>query len=356
MNVSVSVQEPTRTLLGERFACDGRPTLPLNDLQRRAKAQIDRKVDQGIYRFESEACCICGDPEADTLATKDRYGLYMPVVLCKGCGLIYTNPRMNQEAYARFYNSEYRPLYGGTASPTEAFFEEQYAHGRRIFAYLTAHCRFSRPLHELRVLEVGCGAGGILKYFQERGCRVKGIDLGEAYVRFGRDRYGLDLSVGTLADCAIDEAPDCILYSHVLEHILDPNQELQRIRRLLPARGLLYIELPGVKNLMHSYRMDFLRLLQNAHTYHFTRTTLAHLLGRNGFEMIAGDETIRSVFQPSSPPTDTVFASDYAEVLAYLLRVERRRRLLPFPPYVLRQPGLLLPRILKRLGLADTVR
>jgi len=194
-----------------------------------------------------------------------------------------------------------------------------------------------------------------LKYFQEQGCRVQGIDLGDAYVRFGRDQYHLDLSVGTLEDIALDKAPDVILYSHVLEHILTPNRELEMIRRTLAPQGVLYIEVPGVKNLMNSYRLDFLRLLQNAHTYHFTLTTLKNLLRKNHFDMITGDETIQSVFRPSTAPLDAPsFTNDYTEVLTYLRRVERWRTLLPLPPYVLKQPGLIVPRILKRLRLADT--
>jgi len=124
MIASASVKDQKPSLLGERFDYDGRPVLNLNTLQRNIKAQVEQKVDQGVYQFEREACCICGTTDADTLATKDRYGLYMPVVLCRECGLIYTNPRMDQQAYACFYNDEYRKLYGGTRVPTESFFKE----------------------------------------------------------------------------------------------------------------------------------------------------------------------------------------------------------------------------------------
>lgn len=355
MTASASMKDQKTSLLGERFDYDGRPVLHLNDLQNSIKAQVDQKVEQGIYQFRWEACCTCGATDADPLATKDRYGLYMPVVLCRECGLIYTNPRMDQQAYACFYNDEYRKLYVGTRVPTERFFKEQYSHGKLIFNYLARHRALPKAPEEISILEVGCGAGGILKFFQEQGCRVKGIDLGEAYVRFGKDRYHLDLSVGTLEDTKLNEAPDLILYSHVLEHILTPNRELEMIRRTLAPHGVLYIEVPGVKNLMNSYRLDFLRLLQNAHTYHFTLTTLRNLLRKNHFEMIVGDETIQSVFRPSTAsPTALSFTNDYTEVLAYLRRVERWRKLLPFPPYVLKQPGLFLPRVLKRLRLTKT--
>src|SRR2546426_11390628 len=45
--------------------------------------------------------------------------------------------------------------------------------------------------------------------------------------------------------------------------------------------GLLYVEVPGVKNLARDYQNDFLRMLQNAHTYQdrkSTRLNSSHLV------------------------------------------------------------------------------
>ncbi len=83
-------------MLGTRYKYDGVPLLYLNDLQRIIKKQIDQKVEEGTYNFEEVVCSICNGDEFEILATKDRYGLYMPVVICTRCGLIQTNPRMDQ--------------------------------------------------------------------------------------------------------------------------------------------------------------------------------------------------------------------------------------------------------------------
>ena len=241
------------------------------------KKQVEFKVSQGLYRLELTRCCICNSNDFETLSEKDRYGLYMPVVICRQCGLIQTNPRMNRESYASFYKHEYRKLYGGEESPSDEFFREQYYRGHKIFSYLQ-HVGVVQAPPELFVLEVGCGAGGILQYFREKGCRVQGVDLGADYLMFGRTRHDLDLRVGTIAVVAGKIMPNIIIYSHVFEHVLAPNEELAHVDRLLDDGGVVYIECPGVKNLSNDYEMDFLRFLQNAHTYHFTLTTLACLL------------------------------------------------------------------------------
>jgi hypothetical protein len=62
-------------LLGNRYRNDGAPLVRLNALQAEIKAQIDRKVNEGIYTFEAVPCCICNGADFDELAQKDRYGL-----------------------------------------------------------------------------------------------------------------------------------------------------------------------------------------------------------------------------------------------------------------------------------------
>ncbi|HRJ41999.1 MAG TPA: class I SAM-dependent methyltransferase [Caldilineaceae bacterium] len=284
-------------LLSPRYARNGEAHVKLNGLQAQMKRQIDRKVEKGVYIFEAIPCPVCQSIEFDPLAEQDRYGLHFPVVICRGCGLVQTNPRMNQTSYDEFYNAEYRRLDEGSAAPTDGSFALQYERGKQLFHSVVRY--FTRPPADYFVLEVGCGSGGVVKYFQEQGCRVKGIDLGEEYLLHGRQKHGLDLTPGTLADLALEEAPDVIIYSHVMEHILDPTAELALVRHHLAPGGLLCIEVPGVRFVQHAYDGDFLRMLQNAHTFHFTLQSLTNLLGVNGFMRLAGDELVRGIFTPA---------------------------------------------------------
>jgi len=328
--------------LGPRYQYDGKPILRLNATQRAARDEVESKVRRGTYEFETVDCPVCGGVEFEQLSEKDRYGLRMSVVACTACGLIQTNPRMTQASYDEFYNSEYRRLYVGEEVPTDEFFQTQRRRGAEIFGYLVEQGALPKQPRDSFVLEVGCGAGGILQYFREQGCRVKGIDLGEEYLTFGVERHGLDLSAGTIADLELDRTSDVVIYSHVAEHLLDPVQELRHVREIIDPSGALYVATPGVKYLEHSYETDFLRLLQNAHTYHFTLKSLRNLLGASGFEMLAGDETIKAVFKRSPVDSarlagapdqavydsdfDSDFDSDYEDVLAYLRRIEKSRR------------------------------
>lgn len=335
-------------MLSRRFADDGKRLELLNEVQVSALDRHLSKLAQGVYERAAVPCPVCTVADDCVLAEKDRYGIPLRVVACRTCGLIRTDPRLTARAFADFYNTEYRPLYGGAATPDETFFDAQVAHGAAIVQQLES-AGFPVGPH-LLVVEVGCGAGGILQAFRDRQATVIGCDLGDAYVHFGRSRHGLDLRNGTLADLALPRPADVIIYSHVLEHVLDLNGELTLIRQKLAPAGLVYVEVPSVKNIHRPYRGDFLGLLQNAHTFHFTERTLLNLFGRHDFVAVKSNEAVAAIFTRGNAPG---FASDFTSVTKFLRRAEYLRHLNFLRPARVRS-GLV--ELLALLGLKHVVK
>ena len=344
-------------MLAPRFKYDGKPTVSLNSLQVRTKAEVNRKITDEIYQFDKVPCVLCASSDFEPLAEKDRYGLWMPVVICTECGLVQTNPRMNEASYREFYNLEYHKLYHGVGQPSDAVYRAQYNRGRRIFARLLELRALPQDLRQMQVFEVGCGTGGILGYFRDRGCPVRGVDVGREYAEFGSDRHGLPIEVGTASDVSFTRKPDLIIYSHVLEHLLDPAQELALMRQTLSDEGTLYLEVPGIKHLADD-RMDLLRVLQNAHTYHFSLTSLAALARKSGFKLLSGSEAVRAVFRKSREDAGSVpVESDYEPALSYLRRIEQREEYRSLSAYPIgRLARSSLKRLLKVFGLLDSVQ
>lgn len=306
-------------MLSDRFKYDGKESITLNEVQIATKRVLTDKLKEH-YKYE-RVKCICGNDEFEILAEKDRYGLPVETVICKKCGLMMTNPRMTEKSYNEFYDKEYRPLYVGKEIPNNNFFCEQYHHGIQIMNYLSN----SNVKEYKSVLEIGCGAGGILKAFKETGVNVLGIDLGSEYINYGKDN-GLNLvSCNSLELLECYEGKfDIIILSHVMEHFLDIYSELNTIRKLISDRGVIYIELPGIKNLHFSYECDLLKYLQNAHTYHFNLDTLKQVMRINGFEFICGDEYIHSIFRKSNLK-DNVIYNYYNDTKKYLIDLEKNR-------------------------------
>jgi len=317
-------------LLGKRYRNDGIPILQLNSIQIKIKKNIESKIKKGIYKFEKVSCCICNTSDFELLSGKDRYGIYNPVVICKNCGLIQNNPRMNQDSYNTFYNEEFRKLYFSEAKPSNEAFKSEYSRGKKILKYLK-ESGILKEDKELSIFEVGCGSGGVLEVFKKAGFTVAGCDLDKEYLRYGKKRFNLDLEYGIVQDISFEKVPDIIIYSHVLEHILEPKEEIAHIHKIMNTRGYLYIEIPGVKNLLNTHEKNFLFYLQIPHVYHFSLITLNNLLSLNGFKLIKGNNFVRTIFRKSeNSELKIMIKNDYNKAMQYLHWLEKSRKLLVF--------------------------
>jgi hypothetical protein len=69
------------------------------------------------YRFTGETvpCLLCAGLDHKVVGTRDRYGHRLRTVLCRACGLVFTNP-MPTEAEL-YYRRSYRQHYHNAATP-----------------------------------------------------------------------------------------------------------------------------------------------------------------------------------------------------------------------------------------------
>ncbi len=307
-------------MLLSRLENDGQPELKLNQMQLDMKVQVDRKVAEGRYVFEEVRCPICEGAEVTVVGKKDRYGLACQTNICTDCGLGYTSPRMTQASYNEFYNEEYRQLYTSLPQADDYYIYRQERRGKILYDFMRPSGVFELK-DSLFVLEVGCSAGGILSYFKQQGHQIKGLDLNRTYINFGKSK-GLDLEAKAFKDVQLERKPDMIIYSHVLEHVLDINAELELVKSRLAPDGYLYIEVPGIKEIHKNYRANVLRYVQNAHVFHFSLESLVNLMAKHGFELVYGDQFVKAVFRHSEVDMNAAPHNDHEAVVRYLQELE----------------------------------
>jgi len=293
--------------------------MKLNEFQKNAKDSYLQKIETTEYTMRHNQC-ICGNENGILISEIDRYGLPTKTYLCEICGTMRSDPYLTETSLSQFYDNEYRPLYVGTDTCTDGFFDEQRKIGKSIYEFIEKHY----ALNEKNIVyEIGCGAGGILHAFKEKNCIVAGCDLGSEYVESGKKR-GLDLRVGGFETLKNDEKADVIILNHVLEHITKPLELLSDIQDLLKDDGILFIALPGIYNIKKAYG-DFAHYLQNAHVYHFNLKTLDNILNSSSYTQIHGDESIRAIYKKSEFKEINYDDSNAKDIIKYILNLERHR-------------------------------
>ena len=100
-----------------------------------------------------------------------------------------------------------------------------------------------------RVLDVGCGAGGVGRTLRDHATSLVGIELDEQAAALAREVYDTVL-VGDV-DARLDElepAFDTILAYDVLEHLTNPESVLRRLRALAAPGALLHVSVPNARH------------------------------------------------------------------------------------------------------------
>mgnify|MGYP003651650558 CR=1 FL=1 len=272
--------------------------------------------------YEKQECYVCYNAELKVISEVDRYGFYYPTGFCGECGNVQQAEYYDNDTLINFYSNYYRKIYGNTP-PSELYYSQRDGKGNDICSFVSSVCE------PKRILEVGCGAGGILAAFRDNGCDVLGLDFDDDYLNIAK-RHGLQVVNGSLDKLNNDEKFDLIILSHVLEHIIEPVQFLKTLSKHLAGDGIIYIEVPSLNHVCDGgYKFDLLRYWQNAHTVHFTTMTLALLCKRVGLKNVKQTNFIHSCWKKAddgqvlSQEEKDISVANTKELL---LKIESRRK------------------------------
>lgn len=224
------------------------------------------------------------------------------VVCCRGCGFVYADSVVSQRDYDAFYrqHSKYeddKTATGGGEAPWDA---------RRLRETAAAIADFL-PAPDARILDVGCANGGLLRALAGRGYhRLTGLDPSPVCAANARRLAGCDVAAGSLTDLPAGFGPfDCVVLSHVLEHVQDLRAALAAAVGLLADGGCLYVEVPDAARYADCLVAPF-QDFNTEHINHFSLKCLVNLARHAGLAVVgSGKKTLES---PPPLPYPTVFA------------------------------------------------
>ncbi|MGH8710194.1 MAG: methyltransferase domain-containing protein [Burkholderiales bacterium] len=278
-------------------------------------------------------CNLCGSTDAEQIRSKDRHGNYLRSVICRQCGLVWTDPRPTPEQVREFYAHEYRLDYKGTYQPKA---KHTYRSGK------VAVDRFQRlrPILKpgFRVLDVGAGSGEVVYVLRAMGYEASGFEPNEGYARYAAEVLGLPVRQGFWQDVAIQpESQDMVTMFHTVEHLESPFDVMRHARQWLRPQGLLLVEVPNGEAVCQQPHTQFHR----GHLYHFNLATLEMMARRVGYAVVSssvssdgGNITVVSQKTDTTPSVSAEIPGNYERVGSILRRHTAFRHVFSRHPYV----------------------
>jgi 2-polyprenyl-3-methyl-5-hydroxy-6-metoxy-1,4-benzoquinol methylase len=219
-------------------------------------------------------CPLCGSDRSLLFDRGEHLGRLVRNRMCAACGLVYQSPRMTADEARDQYAAEYRRTVQGGEGPTAKDLEVQ---TRR--ADLLVHFLKRRVRRLASHLDIGCSAGLLLARTRAAyRLRAVGVEPGDAYREHARAQ-GLTVHRSLDEALAAGERFDLVSLVHVLEHLPDPAGTLNSLRAdVLSPDGWLLVEVPNLY--LHTP-------FEYEHLFSFSRRTLAGMLRKAGFRVVA---------------------------------------------------------------------
>ncbi|MBU2541435.1 MAG: class I SAM-dependent methyltransferase [Candidatus Omnitrophica bacterium] len=212
----------------------------------------------------------------------------LAIVKCLGCGLLYVNPRLKEP----------EKIYWGEA---DKYFKE----ARLIFEGKSRHHRDQNYIQDLKLiykykpsgnfLDVGTNMGFFLRNAKGWSWNLYGVEPSSSLSEIARKYFSLNVKTAFLQDAGFKNSFfDVVTMTDVFEHLSEPGEVLEEVKRILKPDGILFIKVPnGLFNLFKYYCAKTTNRLKNydifdsyEHVVHYSQKTLKLMLDKFGFKVI----------------------------------------------------------------------
>lgn len=229
-------------------------------------------------------CPVCGSTDRRSVQKHAAHH----IVRCRNCTLAFAGLAPTDTELGAYYNDY--PAHANVSPITL----------KRYDALLDGFERFRTTN---RIIDVGCGAGNFLERAALRGWEVHGTEYGRIPIETCRAK-GIAVIEGPLNPSNYATGSfDVVTSFEVIEHLVEPALELERMRTMLRPGGMLYVTTPNYRSVGHLLAGGQWSVVNYPeHLNYFTPRTIRRLMRAKGFVPVrtktTGVDLMRVRFNP----------------------------------------------------------
>lgn len=236
-------------------------------------------------------CPICHYEEGERIDTiqMELPPLYQlpnkyDVVCCSNCGFTFGDVTATQDDYNKYYaNSN---MYSSTAVLRKQLEDKiNYARVELLCKYIDI---------DMKILDIGCGNGGLLKALYNRGFHnIFGLDPSVDSIE-KLSAAGIEGIVSNIFDEPESKWVnyfDVVISTAVIEHIFDLDGYVDNIKKYMKNNGILYVDAPSVEGFVNSYS-PIPNQFNHEHINYFSIYSLDNLMYRKSLERINDESDV----------------------------------------------------------------
>jgi len=241
-----------------------------------------------MNKLHYSRCPICNSTAINPLLTvKDHSVSKEEFVIwqCSHCSLRFTQDGPDQESVGTYYQSS---DYISHSNTSKGLINKLYQKVRKHTLNQKAKLVIGYTKQKGRILDFGAGIGAFLNTMKEKGWEVKGIEPDAGARQQSMNLFDLEIADDHALTELSDDNFDAITLWHVLEHIHQLHETIDRLKALLRLNGKIFIAVPNYESLDASvYKLYWAAYDVPRHLYHFTPKAMEVLMKEHGLKIIA---------------------------------------------------------------------
>ena len=230
-------------------------------------------------------CLSCNSEDLEIYSKKSE--LDLEVYYCKKCKF-YVNGNSFSEIHEKISKLYLKSYWDKLESENSIDLEYSDVESLGKKRNWISQFKYCKPYigNKKQILEIGVGGGQASFWFEQKGFYVTGIEPDERNVKLINEKLKRGKIIqGFGENYASKEKFEVIWMSHVLEHMVDLEGFLNRIKNNLKNDGIFFIEVPNAE---HKPTLNA-SINKNPHIYHFSKYALSNFMKNLGYEIIKCD-------------------------------------------------------------------
>ncbi|MDO8460311.1 MAG: methyltransferase domain-containing protein [Nanoarchaeota archaeon] len=234
-------------------------------------------------------CLICNSSNVKKILLIHEVSRYTgtphPLYKCKNCGLIRPDPLpYSDDTKLDIYDvSENIKFYDKKEDKIDTKSYEYIYYFKHFKPFISLVKKYKI---KGKALDIGCGAGHLLKMLNKEGLVAEGTEISPRLVK-ALKKDSLKVYCAELGNKQLKKNNyNLITFNQVLEHIVDPESFLKEVNSLLHSEGYVILAVPYLYGLVPQIlRTKWYGLGYGQHVNFFSQESMRILLERNGFKL-----------------------------------------------------------------------
>jgi SAM-dependent methyltransferase len=245
------------------------------DMRKTKCALCCTQDDYTILYAENLPTAGISSVEYDSRRMRDY--MHFQIVKCKTCNLVRSDPIIDPELIDNLYEQS-------DCSYTTEKENEPLA---RTYGRYLENIVNSYDVNRSSYLDIGCSNGFMIEKAIEMGfSNARGIEPSLAAIEHASDKIKARIIPGMFDSSKFEnETFDLISFFQTFDHIIEPNEFLQDVRKKLNEKGFVIAINHNIGSISYKFLREKSPIIDIGHTYLYDLTTMRKIFEKNQFKV-----------------------------------------------------------------------